>query len=186
MTMLIRSGYPLSMQVDRPAGEMILKELQARGLEVHVGVEVERFEGNGAVSGALLSDGSHRDCQLVVVGKGVYPAVSFLPPEIEVDLGIVVDEYLQTRVEGVYAAGDVAESFDVARRRQWVNAIWPVAAEQGRVAGMNMAGRPVAYPGSLGRNVIRIFDLDVMTAGLVNPPDERGGVRGGQQDRPRS
>jgi len=173
VTMLIRSGYPLSMQVDRPAGEMILKELQARGLEVHVGVEVERFEGNGAVSGALLSDGSHRECQLVVVGKGVYPAVSFLPPEIEVDLGIVVDERLQTRVDGVYAAGDVAESFDVARQTRWVNAIWPVAAEQGRVAGMNMAGRPVSYRGSLSRNVIRIFGLDVMTAGLVNPPDER-------------
>jgi NAD(P)H-nitrite reductase large subunit len=42
------------------------------------------------------------------------------------------------------------------------------------MAGMNMAGRPVAYAGSLSRNVIRIFGLDVMTGGLVNPPDDSG------------
>jgi NAD(P)H-nitrite reductase large subunit len=51
-----------------------------------------------------------------------------------------------------------------------VNAIWPEAVEQGRIAGMNMAGRSVAYRGSLSRNVIRIFGLDVMTGGMVNPP----------------
>ena len=44
-----------------------------------------------------------------------------------------------------------------------------MAVEQGRVADVNMAGRPVKYPGSLSRNVIRIYDLDVLTAGIVNP-----------------
>ena len=52
--------------------------------------------------------------------------------------------------------------------------IWPVAVEQGRIAGANMAGRPVAYRGSLGRNVMRIFGLDVMTGGIVTPPEHDG------------
>ncbi len=61
---------------------------------------------------------------------------------------------------------------DIARGERWMNAIWPVAVEMGRIAGMNMAGRQVRYRGSLSRNVIRIFDLDVLTAGLVNPPTD--------------
>jgi len=45
--------------------------------------------------------------------------------------------------------GMLAEHFDIARDERWVNAIWPVAVEMGRIAGMNMAGRPVVYRGSL-------------------------------------
>jgi NAD(P)H-nitrite reductase large subunit len=53
-----------------------------------------------------------------------------------------------------------------------VNAIWPEAVAQGRIAGMNMAGRRVSYKGSLSRNVIRIFGLDILAAGWVNAPDD--------------
>ncbi len=172
VTMLIRSGFPLSMQVDPEAGRMIGDELKAHGLDVRVGVEAKAFEGNGRVAAAHLSDGMRLPCDMVVIGKGVFPARGFVPKEkIKVDAGIVVDEHMQTSAPGVFAAGDVAESTDIARRAPWVNAIWPEAVAQGRIAGMNMAGHPAAYPGSLSRNVIRIFGLDVMTAGLVTPPE---------------
>ncbi len=175
VTMLIRSGHPLAMQVDSHAGGLILRKLIDNGLRVEVGAEATAFEGDasGRVRRARLSDGSVMDCGLVVVGKGVRPATSFVPRDrIEVDLGILVNDHMETSAPGIYAAGDAAEHFDVARKERWVNAIWPVAAEQGRVAAMNMAGRRVASRGSLGRNVIRIFDMDVLTAGIVNPPRE--------------
>lgn len=173
VTMLIRSGYPLSLQVDAVAGGMILDELIRRGLTVQVGMDVTAFKGDDRVTGAVLSDGSEISCDLVVVGKGVSPSVVFVPRDrIQVAQGIVVDDHLQTTCSGIYAAGDVTESIDIARKTRWVNAIWPEAAAQGRIAGMNMAGRPVTYRGSLSRNVIRIFDLDVMTAGWVNVPDD--------------
>jgi nitrite reductase (NADH) large subunit len=175
VTMLIRSGYPLSMQVDPEAGRMIADELKAHGLAVRVGVEAAAFEGNGRVAAAHLSDGTLLPCDMVVIGKGVFPARGFVPKEkIKVDAGILVDEHMQTSAPGVFAAGDVAESTDLARRMPWVNAIWPEAVAQGRIAGMNMAGHPAVYSGSLGRNVIRIFGLDVMSAGLVSPPEPGG------------
>lgn len=173
VTMLIRSGYPLSMQVDEAAGRMIRDELVRRGLDVRVNVAAEAFEGRDRVQSAHLSDGSRLPCDVVVIGKGVLPALDFVPRDrIEVDLGIVVDGHMCTSAEGVYAAGDVAESIDIARNTPWVNAIWPEAVNQGRIAGLNMAGRPVRYPGSLSRNVIRIFDLDIMAGGVVNPPPD--------------
>jgi NAD(P)H-nitrite reductase large subunit len=173
VTLLIRSGHPLSMQVDPQAGAMILASLREQGLTVRVQAEVTAFEGQTTVRSAHLSDGSTVPCDLVVIGKGVLPALDFVPrAAIAVDLGVVVDQYLETSAAGIFAAGDAAEAHDIARKTRWVNAIWPEAVTQGRLAGTNMAGRPTPYRGSLGRNVIRIFDLDVMSGGLVNPPPD--------------
>jgi len=173
VTMLITSGYPLSMQVDETAGHMILDELVRHGLTVEVGVTVRAFEGNGSVRAAVTDAATRLPCDMVIIGKGVLPCRTFIRKgQIELDLGVLVDEYLQTSVPGIYAAGDVAEMVDIARGCRWVNALWPEAAGQGRVAGLNMAGRPVAYPGSLSRNVMRVFDLDVLTVGNVNPQEE--------------
>lgn len=170
--MLITSDYPLSMQVDEAAGKLILDELRNFGLKVRVGISAEAFDGNGSVAGATLSDGRRMPCDLVVVGKGVLPALSFVPRnKIDVDLGILVDQHMQTNIPDIFAAGDVAEYVDLARKTRWVNAIWPEAVSQGRIAGANMTGRRVAYKGSLSRNVLRILNLDVMAMGLVNPPE---------------
>jgi NAD(P)H-nitrite reductase large subunit len=170
VTMLITSGYPLSMQVDEAAGKMILDRMMVHGLDVRVGVSVQGFEGNGAVRAVMTDTGLSIPCDMVIIGKGVLPARDFIPKDrIDVDLGVVVDDHLQSSVPGIYAAGDVAESIDIARQQRWVNAIWPEAAVQGRTAGCNMAGRPVVYPGSLSRNVMRIYDLDLMTLGYANP-----------------
>ncbi|OQY50546.1 MAG: pyridine nucleotide-disulfide oxidoreductase [Desulfobacteraceae bacterium 4572_87] len=174
-TLLITSPYPLSMQVDKMAGTMIRDELVRHGLTVQTNTSVTACEGSAKVEGARLSDGSALPCDLVIAGKGVVPALSFVPRDIiSVDQGIRVDAHMETSRQGIFAAGDVAECVDIARKTRWINAIWPEAAMQGRIAGINMAGRKVFYPGSLSRNVMRIFDLDLMTLGLANPKPESG------------
>jgi len=65
VTLLIRSEYPLSMQVDAEAGRMIWDELHAHGLDVRVGVEATAFEGKDEVAGAHLSDGTFLSCDMV-------------------------------------------------------------------------------------------------------------------------
>jgi nitrite reductase (NADH) large subunit len=169
VTMLITSEYPLAMQVDAQAGRMIRDTLIANGLRVEVGINVTAFEGQGRVAAARTDAGESLPCDLVIIGKGVRPACDYLSQtEIEIDLGVMVDDHLQTSLPGIYAAGDVAETRALARGCPWVNAIWPEASAQGRIAGLNMAGHPVRYPGSLSRNVMRVFDLDVMALGLAN------------------
>jgi NAD(P)H-nitrite reductase large subunit len=71
--------------------------------------------------------------------------------------GIRVDETMMTSAPDIYAAGDVAETRDIARDTWFLNAIWPCAFEQGRIAGFNMAGKKTAYPGSYRRNSIGNF-----------------------------
>ena len=186
VTMLIRSDYPLSMQVDATAGQMIREVLENQGLDVRVDAQVKAFEGEDRVRGAWLTDGSHTPCDLVVIGKGVFPAHGFVPRDkIQVDAGILVNGRMQTSAPDIYAAGDVAEYIDIARKCPWVNAIWPEAVTQGELAASNMAGRRAAYKGSLSRNVIRIFDLDVMTAGLINPSSEDSDIEVCSEAEPR-
>lgn len=172
-TLLIRSGYPLSMQVDEIAGKIILDELLRNGIEVRTGVDVQAFDGKTRVSSAILTDGTTLPCDIVIIGKGVLPSVSFVPKDqIKIDLGILVDHHMETSVPGVFAAGDVAETIDIARKSPWVNAIWPEAVHQGYAAGLNMAGQSFSYKGSLSRNTIRIFNTDIMSGGLFNPPPD--------------
>ena len=170
VTMLITSGYPMAMQVDETAGEMIQQELESHGLTVKVGVSVKVFDGDMQVRKAVLDSGEELDCDLVIIGKGVDPSLDFIAKDaMKIDYGILVDDHLMSSIPDIYAAGDVAESMDIARQTRWINAIWPEAADQGRIAGFNMAGRSVAYQGSLSRNVMRVYGLDVMTIGLGNP-----------------
>ena len=84
---------------------------------------------------------------------------------IRINRGIVVDDHLRSSVPNVYAAGDVAEGRDLVSGEPAVHAIEPTAQEHGRVAGANMAGRAVAYRGSLIANIVEVCHLDVASFG---------------------
>ncbi len=175
VTMVEKLSHPLPLVTDRKSGIVIARRLEAMGIALKMGVTVTAFEGDGRVREALLDDGSRVSCDLVVVAVGSRPAVpSMEDGRIRVGQGILVDDFLETDEKGIYAAGDVAEAMDVVFGQRKVNGIWPVAGEQGLVAGMNMAGRNVPYRGGMGRNVVRIGDLDMLSGGLVNPPPEGG------------
>jgi NAD(P)H-nitrite reductase large subunit len=77
-----------------------------------------------------------------------------------------VDNCLQTNVEGVYAAGDVAQGPDFSSGEQQIHAIQPTASEHGRIAALNMAGRTTRYRGSLSMNVLNTLGLISSSFGL--------------------
>jgi nitrite reductase (NADH) large subunit len=174
VTVVEKLAHPLPITVDEKAGQMITQTLESMGINLRMDSQVVAFEGNGVVKEAHLADGSKVRTDIVIIAIGVLPSISFVPTkQIRVDSGIVVNEYLETTVPDVYAAGDVVECMDVAHNKMRVNAVWPVAVEQGVIAGTNMAGRRVSYKGSLGRNVFRISDMDLLAGGVTSAsPDE--------------
>jgi len=72
---------------------------------------------------------------------------------------------MQTNIPGIYAAGDVAAATTSDGREHRVRALWPCAAEQGEVAGTNLAGCETSYQGSLNMNVTELFGLVVASMG---------------------
>ena len=84
--------------------------------------------------------------------------------------GILVDDHLRSSVKTVYAAGDVARGRNLITGDAEVHAIEPTAQEHGRVVGANMAGRDVAYRGSLLMNIVEVAHLDVASFGQWEDP----------------
>jgi NAD(P)H-nitrite reductase large subunit len=107
-----------------------------------------------------VTDSREIPCDMVVLSVGVRPQTE-LAVQAGLKLGdmkgIRVDETMMTSAPDIYAAGDVAETHDIARNTWFLNAIWPCAFEQGHFAGLNMAGQKTAYPGSYRRNSIGNF-----------------------------
>jgi NAD(P)H-nitrite reductase large subunit len=157
------------------AGGMIKRWVESKGVKVHTSSRVEAIQKMGSALNVRLSNGMKVDADLVISATGVKPNIGFLQPSgITCAHGVVTDEYLETNVQGIYAAGDCAEALDLVSGKHIVSAIQPNAADEAYCAGMNMAGKKVAL-----RGVTQINVLD--TLGLVSTSfGEWQGVPGGE------
>ena len=172
VTLMVASPRPLSLNVDAAVGSMVGRMLAEQpGVTLMTGVSVACMEpGRERRFRLTLSDGSVHEVDLVAAGKGVVPATAWLDGSgIEGRDGIGCDAFLETAAPGVFVAGDAALTTDVSLGEPRLNAIWPMAVEQGRYAAANMAGRRTAYPGSLSQNAVPVFDAMMISVGTVNP-----------------
>jgi len=158
------------------AGGMIKAWCQKKGVDVHTGARVESItrEPSGVMK-VKLSTGQVLDADLVISATGVKPNIGFLKDSgVRCLAGVLTDEHLQTNVSGIYAAGDCAEAFDKVSGKTIVSAIQPNAAEQARVAALNMVGQKTEL-----RGVTQINVLD--TLGLISASfGNWEGVAGGE------
>lgn len=158
------------------AGGMIKDWCEKKGVAVHTGARVEAIERPaGSALRARLSNGQTLEADLIISATGVKPNIGFLEGSaVKCLVGVLTDEHLQTSVPGVYAAGDCAEAFDKVSGKTIVSAIQPNAAEQARVAALNMVGQKTELKG-----VTQINVLD--TLGLISASfGNWEGVAGGQ------
>ena len=162
--------------MNRTAGNMIRRWCEKKGITVFTGTRADGVEQVGDRLQVALSNGKSIEADLVVVATGVAPNIEFLDGSgVETEIGILIDEYMETNVPGIYAAGDVAEGFDFSTGARTVQAIQPTAADHARAAAQNMAGIKTRFRGSLGMNVLDTLGLISTSFGLWN------GVGGGER-----
>ncbi|HAZ31559.1 MAG TPA: hypothetical protein DCY61_02490, partial [Dehalococcoidia bacterium] len=168
----------LSRVLDVPGSHLVQSILGKGGIRVLTGRSVAEITGNnGEVRGLVLDNGETLECQIVIIATGVVPNVDLVKSTIiKVNRGILVNRFFQTNVSNIFAAGDVAETFDIPRAGGMVNANWPNAHEQGRYAGLCMAGKMVEYPGSLGMNSVSLYNVPIISLGIFDPESE--GIEG--------
>ncbi len=164
--------------LDRVLPQVLLKEdagivqraLEQRGLAVRTGAAVVQISGEGKVQQVTLGDGTVLPCDLVVIATGVRPNLALAKSAgIAIGRGILVDEYLRTSARDIYAAGDVAEGWDLARGRQLPNPTWGNASEQGRVAAHNMAGQTKPFNGAVTVNTFTFLGFRMAAVGITQP-----------------
>ena len=141
------------------AGGMIRNWCESQGVQVFTGTRVEAILP-GAPLSVRLSNGQSVAADLVISATGVRPNIGFLEHSgITCLQGVLTDEHLQTSAPGVYAAGDCAEAFDKVSGTTIVSAIQPNAAEQARVAALNMVGQATELRGVTQINVLDTLGL---------------------------
>jgi len=167
---IVKSPHVLSQMLDREAAEMIQGVMREHGIDIRTGLDAVEIVGKDCVEGVVLDNGEKISCQLVVIGKGVQPNIDCVSSTvIKVNEGIVADETMRTTAPDIYVAGDVAETYDISGESMGINAIWPCAFEQGRIAGLNMAGRKAQYVGSFRMNSLDFYGLPVISMGITRP-----------------
>ena len=142
------------------AGGMIKRWVEAQGIAVHTSTKVEAIEQKGAAMAVRLSNGVTVDADLVISATGVTPNVAFLKDSgIACARGVLANEYLESSMPGVYAAGDCAEALDLVSGEHVVSAVQPNAADQAYCAGLNMAGKKTVLGGVTQINVLDTHGL---------------------------
>ena len=162
----VSSPHVMSQNIDDDAAAILEEHLREHKMRVILNAEVVEILGKKKVEGIKLADGTVIECGVVVSAKGVRPNISLAEAAgLKTRRGVLVDDRMCTSAQDVYAAGDVVECKGFITGDLEVAHIWPVAVEQGHVAGANMAGADVSYPGIVGMNTTTFFGLPVVNIG---------------------
>jgi len=171
---LVRKDTLWSAVFNAQESQVLADRMADHGVRLHFRSEVAEVLGDarGRVTGVRLTSGEVLGCDLVGAGIGVRPQIEWVRGAgIEVDKGILVDEFLQTPVPDVYAAGDCAQVWDRWTERYTLDSLWPSAVAAGKIAGRNMACDQPAlratYIKGIPFNACLLFGLHVTAMGQL-------------------
>lgn len=153
----------LPRQLDNEGAGRLQSLLEAMGFTFRLGEVTQEISGKDRVDGVCLKSGETLKANAVLFSAGVRSELSLVADSgMETDRGIVVNEQMETSLTGVYAAGDVAQFDDINF------CIWPEAVEQGRVAGINMAGGKATFKNTPPSNVLKVAGISLASAGEID------------------
>ena len=171
---LLRGDRYWSNVLDETESRIVEHRLKEEGVHLHFHTEADQILGkNGRAVGVRTKDGRQIPCDLVGVAIGIRPRTELaVKSGIEVDRGILVNEYMQTSAPDVFAAGDVAQVYDPLTGKSVLDSLWNPARQQGHTAGMNMSGGHIPYIKIIPFNVTRLANLTTTIIGTVGQGDD--------------
>lgn len=140
-TILLQRGDRIWARLfDEKESAIIEQAAIHEGVEIWYNEEIEEvLNAKGKVSGVRLKSGKEVDCQIVGVAIGVRPNIELVKAlPIEQDRGVMVNEFMQSSVPNIFAAGDIAQVYDRWTKKHHLDILWPSAINEGRAAGYNM------------------------------------------------
>ena len=155
--------------LDETESLLVQDRLQHDGVLLRTNTQVKQALGKkGQLIAVETQTGETIPCQMLAVAIGVRPRADLARKAgLKVDRGILVNEFLQTNMPDVYAAGDVAQVHDPHSGCATLDVLWSTALAQGRAAGANMAGGRQAYVKGVAFNVTQLAGLKVSIIGAV-------------------
>jgi nitrite reductase (NADH) large subunit len=150
----------MERQLDAPAATLLKSLVEQKGIEILLNAETTRIIGENSVEGVELKDGRRIDADAVIVAAGIRPNVTLARDAgIPVKRGIVVNDVMQTGASDIFALGECAEHRGVCY------GLVDPAYEQARVLAQHLAGRKIAYQGSVVATHLKVSGVNVFSAG---------------------
>lgn len=157
----------LSTSLDKKASNIIEEALKKKDCKLITNNSIKEIkEKNNKTKEVILENQEKMLTDLIIVAIGVRPNIELVKnTPININKGILVDKFMQTNIKDVYAVGDCCEARDLISMKSRPIAIWPVAVQQGKIAGFNMAGAEKEYQGSLIMNSIELCAIPIISVG---------------------
>jgi NADPH-dependent 2,4-dienoyl-CoA reductase/sulfur reductase-like enzyme len=168
VTIVTLGPHVLEKTLDPEMGRIVDDAVRDAGVELLTDTTVDRIVGDVKATGVAAGD-ALVPADLVFLGLGTAPDVA-LAEAAGIPLGvtgaIAVDDRQRTRVEGVWSAGDCAETVHRVNGQAVNIHLGTIANKTGRIAGTNIGGGDARFPGVLGTAIVKVFDLEVACTGL--------------------
>jgi len=159
----------LPRQLDDEGSKVLQNIIQSKfGFSFYLGVKAKKvLKNNEKFVGIELEDGRIIHGDLLIISAGIIPKVEFAKNSgINVNKGIVVNNYMETNVEGIFAVGDCVE------HQGRIYGIIPACLDQAKVAVENIMGGKVEYKGTIPLNSLKVTGVDLTSIGEINPEGE--------------
>jgi len=159
--------YLLPRQLDTQGSSLLKTEIEKMGIKVHLGLAAEEILGQEEMKGLKFKGGQEREADMAVVAAGIRPEIELgKEAGLEVDRGLVVNDFLQSSEPKIFAAGDILQ------HRGQIYGIIPATFAQARLVASNILGDKKKYEGTIPWNTLKVAGLYVTSIGLINAEEE--------------
>lgn len=173
VTLVMRESHFWEPLLDAESGKILERALEGGGVKIIRNAEVASVTGQDAVTGVVLKDGTLLECQMIAVGIGLIFDLDWIKQAgVGANRGIITNEFLETNIPGVWAAGDAAEFKDLILGEQIQLGNWVNAQMHGRTAALNMTGEHSPYR-LVSFYTTQGFGVAIAFAGDVRPAPDR-------------
>lgn len=172
VSFLVREDSFWNKVISTHEGAMIEKHILAHGIDLKMSTNLVEIVANdkGHATAVITDQGETLPCQMVGLTAGVRPNIDFLKnSELEMNRGILVDQYLATNLPDVYAIGDCAELRAPLPHRNAIEAVWYVGRMMGETLAQSLTGNLTPYTPGHWFNSAKFFDIEYQTYGQISP-----------------
>ncbi len=170
VSLVVRESGYWSNILPTEESEMVNRHIKAHGIDLRLSTELKEIYGNdnNIVKGVSFMDGNKLECGFVGLTTGVCPNITFLKnTEIEINKGIVVDDFLQTNIKDVFAIGDCAEIRNPKAGRKSIEAVWYTGRIMGETLAYTICNKPIVYDPGIWFNSAKFFDIEYQVYGYI-------------------
>ncbi len=170
VSLVVREDSYWDMVLPKEESMMVNKHIISRGIDLRLCQSIEKIIGDGHIEKVVLNNGTDLPCQLLGMTIGVEPNISLLEgSNIEKNVGILVDENLQSSVDDIYAIGDCVELRNPPKGRRAIEPVWYTGRIMGETVAGQICGDNSKYDPGVWFNSAKFFDLEYQTYGFVPP-----------------